>query len=46
MSSLFFLMAIPNIIGIYLMAPELKADLKNYLTRLRNGQIARRANAE
>lgn len=46
MSSLFFLMAIPNIIGIYLMAPELKTDLKSYLTRLRNGEIARRATAE
>ena len=40
MSSLFFLMAIPNIIGIYLMAPELKADLKDYLSRLRSGQIS------
>ncbi len=46
MSSLFFLMAIPNIIGIYLMAPELKADLKSYLTRLKSGEIARRCPAE
>ncbi|WP_417450559.1 alanine/glycine:cation symporter family protein [Kordiimonas sp.] len=39
--SMFFLMAIPNVIGIYLMAPELKADLKSYLSRLRAGQIGR-----
>ena len=39
MSSLFFMMAIPNIIGIYLMAPELKADLKSYLARLKSGEI-------
>lgn len=39
MDSMFFLMAVPNIIGIYLMAPELKADLKNYLSRLKSGEI-------
>ncbi|WP_317932563.1 alanine/glycine:cation symporter family protein [Halioxenophilus sp. WMMB6] len=39
MSSLFFLMAIPNIIGIYIMAPELRADLKSYVSRLRSGEI-------
>lgn len=39
MDSMFFLMAVPNVIGIYLMAPELKRDLKSYLTRLRNGEI-------
>ncbi|WP_262691072.1 alanine/glycine:cation symporter family protein [Kordiimonas aestuarii] len=45
MSSLFFLMAIPNIIGIYLMAPELKSDLKSYLFRLRTGQVTQRNRA-
>ncbi|TNE61938.1 MAG: alanine:cation symporter family protein [Alphaproteobacteria bacterium] len=39
MSSLFFLMAVPNIIGIYLMAPELRRDLKSYLARLKSGAI-------
>lgn len=39
MDSMFFLMAVPNVIGIYLMAPELKADLKDYLARLRSGAI-------
>lgn len=40
MDSMFFLMAVPNIIGIYLMAPELKRDLKSYLARLRSGEIS------
>lgn len=39
MDSLFFLLAIPNIIGLYIMAPELKADLKDYLHRVKTGQI-------
>ena len=39
MDSMFFLMAIPNIIGIYIMAPELKRDLKDYLARLKSGEI-------
>nr|WP_231727341.1 alanine/glycine:cation symporter family protein [Kordiimonas lipolytica] len=39
MDSMFFLMAVPNVIGIYLMAPELKRDLKDYLARLRSGEI-------
>ncbi|MCH7676742.1 alanine:cation symporter family protein, partial [candidate division KSB1 bacterium] len=37
--SLFFLLAIPNIVGLYIMAPELKADLKSYLARLKSGEI-------
>ena len=37
--SVFFLMAIPNIIGLYIMAPEIKVDLKSYLTRLKSGEI-------
>jgi AGCS family alanine or glycine:cation symporter len=37
--SLYFLMAIPNIIGIYFMAPEIKRDLKSYLARLKSGEI-------
>lgn len=39
MDSMFFLMAVPNVIGIYLMAPELKRDLKDYLTRIKSGEI-------
>ena len=39
MDSIFFLLAIPNIIGLYFMAPEIKADLKDYLARLKAGKI-------
>lgn len=39
MDSIFFLMAVPNIIGLYLMAGELKRDLKGYLSRLKAGEI-------
>lgn len=37
--SLFFLLALPNMIGLYIMAPEIKADLKDYLARVRSGEI-------
>jgi hypothetical protein len=37
--SLFFLMAVPNIIGIYLMAPEVRRDLTSYVRRLKRGDI-------
>lgn len=39
MDSMFFLMAVPNIIGIYIMAPELKRDIASYFARLRSGEI-------
>jgi len=39
MDSMFFLMAVPNIIGIYIMAPELKRDISSYLRRLKSGEI-------
>lgn len=39
MDAMFFLMAVPNIIGIYIMAPELKRDIKDYLARLKSGEI-------
>lgn len=41
MDSFFFLMAVPNIIGIYLMAGELKRDIKSYHARLESGEIKR-----
>jgi len=37
--SLYFMMAIPNIIGIYIMAPELKRDIADYIARLKSGEI-------
>jgi AGCS family alanine or glycine:cation symporter len=39
MDSLFFLMAVPNLIGIAFMATELRTDLKDYLARLKSGAI-------
>lgn len=39
--SIFFLLAVPNILGLYFMAPEIKADLKDYLARLKAGKIPR-----
>ncbi len=37
--SLFFMLAIPNIIGLYIMAPEIRSDLRDYLARLKSGEI-------
>jgi AGCS family alanine or glycine:cation symporter len=34
-------MAFPNIVGLLILAPEVKADLKSYMTRLKNGDIKR-----
>lgn len=39
MDSIFMLMAIPNIIGIYLMAGEIRRDTKDYFRRLKAGEI-------
>ncbi|HXV73803.1 MAG TPA: alanine/glycine:cation symporter family protein [Sphingomonadales bacterium] len=39
MDSLFFLLAVPNIIGLYIMAGELRRDLKDYQARLKTGKI-------
>ena len=39
MDSMFFLLALPNIIGLYIMMPEVKADLRDYLARLKSGKI-------
>ena len=36
-----FLMAIPNIIGLYILMPEVKKDLKAYQAKLRSGEIVR-----
>ncbi len=37
--SVFFLLAIPNLLGIYFMAPEIRADMKDYFARLKAGKI-------
>tara|TARA_B100001540_G_C15814127_1_gene646152 strand:+ start:613 stop:1323 length:711 start_codon:yes stop_codon:yes gene_type:complete len=37
--AMIFAMAIPNIIGLYILAPDVKRDLKSYLYRVKTGQI-------
>jgi AGCS family alanine or glycine:cation symporter len=32
-------MSIPNLIGVYLLAPVIKRELTNYTRRLRTGEI-------
>jgi AGCS family alanine or glycine:cation symporter len=39
--AMIFLMCFPNIIGLYFLAPEVKADLKEYLRRVKSGEIKR-----
>lgn len=34
-----FLIAVPNIIGLYLYAPEVKRDVADYMSRVRNGEV-------
>lgn len=34
-----FLIAIPNILGLYLYAPEIKRDMKQYMERVRAGDV-------
>jgi alanine or glycine:cation symporter, AGCS family len=36
---LLFIMAIPNLIGLYLLAPVIKRELESYLARVRSGEI-------
>lgn len=36
-----FCMALPNILGLIILAPEVKKDLKSYLKRLKSGEIKR-----
>ena len=37
--ALFFVLAIPNIFGLILMAPEVSQDLKSYQARVKSGEI-------
>lgn len=37
--SMFFLMAVPNIVGLYLLAPELKRMVDDYIRCIRSGEI-------
>lgn len=37
--SMIFVMALPNVIGLYLLAPVVKRELDSYLARVRSGEI-------
>jgi AGCS family alanine or glycine:cation symporter len=39
--ALLFIMAIPNLIGVYLLMPVVKRELNSYLARLKSGEICR-----
>ncbi len=37
--AMFFAMAFPNILGLYILAPEVKRELNSYLARVKSGEI-------
>jgi AGCS family alanine or glycine:cation symporter len=37
--AVYFLMALPNVIGMYLLAPVVKRELAHFMEKLRNGEI-------
>ena len=37
--AVYFLMAVPNVIGLYLLAPVVKREMKSYFARLQSGEI-------
>ena len=37
--AMIFVVALPNIIGLYLLAPVVKRELKSYQQRLKSGEI-------
>ncbi len=39
--AMIFAMAFPNVLGLYLLAPEVRADLKSYFARIKSGEIKR-----
>ncbi|MDH3709847.1 MAG: alanine:cation symporter family protein [Cyclobacteriaceae bacterium] len=39
--AMIFAMAIPNVLGLYIMAPEIRRDLNSYLSRVKSGEIKR-----
>ena len=34
-----FLIALPNVLGLYLFAPEVKREISNYLVKLKSGEL-------
>ena len=43
--ALVFVICVPNILGLYLLAPSVKADLQSYRKRLANGEIRKTGNS-
>ena len=39
--AMIFAMCFPNVLGLYFLAPEVKEDLKDYLMRVKSGEIKR-----
>ena len=39
--AMIFAMCFPNVLGLYFLAPEVKEDLKDYLSRVKSGEIKR-----
>ena len=39
--AMIFAMCFPNVLGLYFLAPEVKEDLKDYLRRVKSGEIKR-----
>jgi alanine or glycine:cation symporter, AGCS family len=37
--AIYFLMAVPNVIGLYLLAPVVKREMDGYFARLKRGEI-------
>ncbi len=37
--AMIFAMAIPNVLGLYILAPEVRRDLRSYLSRVKSGEI-------
>jgi AGCS family alanine or glycine:cation symporter len=39
--AIYFLMAVPNVIGLYLLAPVVRREMRSYFDRLARGEIRR-----
>lgn len=39
--AMIFAMAFPNVLGLYFLAPEIRRDLKSYMSRIKSGEIKR-----
>ena len=37
---IFILIAVPNILGLYLFAPQVKREVNDYIRRVKSGEVA------